>query len=146
MLRVRAFKAEDLVNMDYQGKQEMELGSLIGGGEALYRQLEGVHSGTYVSDAGRPIVCAGLVPVARGRYEAWAVFEEDIGLFMPGIVREMKKWLASYRGCRVQASVQADFAEAHRLMRILGFDLEAPLMVDYFGRGLHAALYAKVDR
>lgn len=144
MLRVRPFKAGDLLDLEYQGKQLLEREGMLSWGAAMYRELEGVHSSTYLDKDGKPIVCAGVIPLSRGRYEAWAIFEEGNSQSFTGIVRAIKHHISSYKGCRIQAAVQAEFAQAHRLMRMLGFALEANLMVDYFGRGLHGALYAKV--
>lgn len=74
----------------------------------------------------RPVACYGIRPIWDGRGEAWALFDRYLARdHMLTIVRDMRFMLHSAKEFRrIEATVEADYEEGHRLMRAVGFEIE----------------------
>lgn len=110
--------------------------------------------GKYLKDAGpcftaevdnRILVCSGLVNIWENRAQAWALMSADAGQHFVRIFRAIRSFLELQDTRRIEATVDADFEQGHRLMRMLGFQLETPEpMRAYLPDGRDCCLYGMV--
>jgi hypothetical protein len=110
--------------------------------------------GKYLKDAGpcftaaqdgRVLVCSGLVNLWENRAQAWALMSDDAGRHFIRIYRAIRSFLELQDTRRIEATVDANFEQGHRLMRILGFRLETPEpMLAYLPDGRACSLYSRV--
>lgn len=87
--------------------------------------------------------CLGLIEHWAGRAEAWAMLGAASRPVMPAMHKAVLQFLDKSPFQRIDAAVPADFDAAHRWVRMLGFECEAPLMRGYLPGGKDAALYAR---
>jgi hypothetical protein len=93
----------------------------------------------------RVLVCSGLVNVWENRAIAWALMSADAGRSFVRIFRAIRSFLDLQDIRRIEATVDANFDQGHRLMRMLGFTLETPEpMRSYLPDGRDCHLYARV--
>ena len=121
-MRVEPFKVEHLQQMDVQEAQRYLLPHVNWDG---VRQLENAWAKT-VFDGERVLLCGGLVPLAGSRAVVWAYFSEAAGTRMLRLVRATRAFLTDAPFRRIEAFVDVDFWAGHRLVRLLGFELETP--------------------
>lgn len=121
-MRVEPFRVEHLQRMDVQDAQRYLLPYVNWDG---VKQLENEWAKT-VFDGERAVLCGGLAPVGGGRAVVWAYFSESAGVRMTWLVRGIKAFLKAAPFRRIEAFVDADFWAGHRLVRLLGFELETP--------------------
>lgn len=141
MIEVVKFKHKHIKSIEQQDNDLIELSSF---NYESYRHLENNrYSYTILSD-GRPVCCIGVVEYWKGRGEIWAVIDRNIGSAFVGAVKAMKRMLNLCDLSRLEATVIADFEQGHRLVKLFGFELEAPLMRKYGVTGLNHSLYARV--
>lgn len=95
--------------------------------------LEGQNSWTAVVD-GEVVIIAGTIEHWKGRHQAWAYFARNTGPHMLAATRAVKKNLLGVRG-RVEFTVRKDFEKGQRWARLLGFEVETPLMKGYGPEG-----------
>lgn len=93
---------------------------------------------------GVPVACGGLIMQWPGRYQAWMVLNEDTGRYMRWLTRAVQARLAMTKG-RVEATVRADFDKGHRWVRLLGFEVEAPLLRRYGPEGEDHVGYVRIE-
>lgn len=115
---------------------------------AAHGELDALREGPaftgYDAD-GRVLGCAGVLPYWSGRGEAWALL--DHALVKPhfrAIHLAVRRFLTIVPLRRIEASVDAGFANGHRWVRALGFTLEAASRPGYRPDGGDCALYALV--
>jgi hypothetical protein len=89
------------------------------------------------------IICSGIVHVWENRAQAWALISGDAGQHFVRIFRAMRSFLELQDTRRIEATVDPDFEQGHRLMRMLGFQHEG-LMRAYLTDGRDACLYGRV--
>lgn len=89
-------------------------------------QIEGQNSWTGVID-GEPVACAGTIFQWPGRHTAWAYMGRNTGPHMRWITKAVLNNLAVVKG-RIELTVRADFPMGQRWARMLGFEVETPLM------------------
>lgn len=94
--------------------------------------------------SGKIVACAGLADMWQGRAEAWALISEDCKEHFLALHNTVKNFLESCEIKRIEAVVDFSFAEGHRWIRALGFELEALEMKAYRPNGSSASLYARV--
>lgn len=139
-MKVIPFKREHLRNMILQQRQRgMEL--LLN--DELYAVMENPASFTGI-DGDEVLVCAGVLEVAPGRGQAWAYVSDNVGSRMTEITYAARRYfqIAPYR--RIEADVDCNFEAAHRWVRLLGFEMEAPRRKSFTPDGRDCALYARV--
>lgn len=100
---------------------------------AILQVLERQNSWTGVVD-GEPMACAGTVEQWPGRYVAWAHLSRASGPHMGWITRQVRKNLEGVKG-RVELTVRADFPAGLRWARLLGFEIETPILRRYGPEG-----------
>lgn len=135
---VVAYRWEHLAGMTFQASQKH-----YAIGEA---QAKGVDNGlawTGLFD-GRPIACAGLVPIWPGRYEAWAFFCEDFPtVVFPAIHAAAIRRMNKLRARRIETPLDPTAPNAARWARLLGFEIEGT-MRGYAPDGRDMLLAARV--
>lgn len=90
-----------------------------------------------------PIAVAGLIEHWAGRWMAWCILSEDARRHLFALTKIARQHLALIAEDRVEASVDCDFSEGHRWLKLLGFECETPRAKHYSGNTDYA-LYAKV--
>ncbi len=88
--------------------------------------------------------CCGLIEFWPGRTECWAMIDQEAGDSFIRIVRAMKKFFDEVDCQRIEATVICDFEPGHRLVKLLGFELEAFKMRKYGVTGFDYSLYSRV--
>lgn len=133
------FKAEHVYEIEPQDAQAnvppMSLEQL--------HALEGAYAVTLL-EGGKPLICCGAAEVWNGRALVWSLLDSrvDAKLF-PKIFTLARAFIESLPFNRLEATVECNFENGHRLVRALGFDCQAPVMEDFYAGRSHA-LYARV--
>ncbi len=105
--------------------------------------LERCNTWTGVVD-GDPIAVAGTMQLWPGRHMAWAHMSLDTGPHMLWITQETLKRLKDVQG-RIELTVRSSFAAGHRWAKMLGFEVEAPLMRGYGPAGEDHIGYVRIN-
>jgi hypothetical protein len=141
MIRLAPFRVEHWRRIKLQPEQENMLGFLS---DYEVQQLETTDAFTAFAED-RIIAIAGVVPLSPRRGHAWALMSSEAGRHMLPITRAINRfWNINYDYHRVEMAVKCSFEEGHRWARILGFELEAPLMKRYDPQGEDYSLYARI--
>lgn len=109
----------------------------------LRKQIAGQNSWTGVVD-GDPVACAGTVEHWPGRHLAWAYMTPGTKAHMRWITEAVKDNLATVKG-RIEVAVKADYLPGHKWARILGFEVEAPLMRQWGPDGADYTGYVRIN-
>lgn len=96
-----------------------------------------------LTDGSSVAMCAGLVNMWENRAQAWSLMSAHAGRHMLKIARIMRGFLDLQDIRRIEAVVDADFVQGHRLIQILGFEREG-LMRAYLPDGRDTVLYSRV--
>lgn len=141
-MKIEPFKPEHLASLILQPSQACMQAALS---DPAYHAELARHEAYTALDGDRVIACAGVVKLWPGRAQAWALIAIDIG---PDLMRSVhfavKRFLTAHRG-RLEMNVAADFENAHRWARALGFKCETPEgMEQYLPEGGSAFLYSRV--
>lgn len=94
-------------------------------------------------DGDEVIVCSGVVNMWENRAQAWALISAGAGQHFVRIFRAMRSFLDLQDTRRIEATVDANFMQGHRLMRMLGFEYEG-MMHAYLPDGRDCCLYGRV--
>lgn len=89
---------------------------------------------------------AGVIQYWPGRGEAWAVLDKTSREKFLAMHNCVKRYLDICDLNRVEATVAIDYPEGHRWMKLLGFEVEAPIMKAYRPDGKDCVLYARVGK
>ena len=138
-MTVIPFKKEHLDRMILQERQK---GLEYLETDELFALLEGQDSYTVMDDD--VLCCAGVVKLNEGRGVAWAYLADDLGARMVGVTRAVKRYLGIANFHRIEMHVDCDFKEAHRWVRMLGFEMECERMKAFTPDKRDCALYAMV--
>lgn len=114
----------------------------MGKDKATLALLEKHNTWTGVVD-GSPIAVAGTMQLWSGRHMAWAHMSLDTGPHMVWITKETLTRLEQIRG-RIELTVLKDFAAGHRWAKLLGFEVESPLMRGYNPDGSDSVGYVRI--
>lgn len=87
--------------------------------------------------------CAGLSKQWDNRAIAWALLSSNIGREFIRIHRAVERYLAIADFKRIEAFVDANFAEGHRWIKMLCFEREG-YMRSFSPSGNDAVLYARI--
>lgn len=140
---VTAFRPEHLKALQLQPSQAAFSLEIVKPGYAEMLQ-EGGPAFT-AKDGDNVIACAGVAEVWTGRAMAWALISEQAGRHFLGIHRAVDGFLKQAQYRRIEATVDDGFDQAHRWMRMLGFQCETPDgMPGFLPDGGRSFLYAKV--
>lgn len=92
---------------------------------------------------GQIVGIAGVVPVWEGRAFAWSYLDVTAALHMLALTRAVRSYLDTLPVNRIEMTVICGFEAGHRWAKMLGFELEAPIMRE-FHPGVDCSLYARV--
>lgn len=92
---------------------------------------------------GQTIFCAGVARQWDNRGAAWSMIGRDAGAHFVQIHRAVRRFLDLCDIRRIEAYVDADFAEGHRWMQMLGFEREGRMRA-FLPLGNDCDLYARV--
>lgn len=76
------------------------------------------------------VACGGAVEVWPGRHNAWCYMTDPAMRHIRGITGKAREVLALPKG-RIECTVRVDFEPGHKWMKILGFEVETPLLKAY---------------
>lgn len=107
-------------------------------------ELEKQNSWTAVLD-GAPVACGGTLLQWPGRHQAWMYMNEGTGPHMLPLTKAVARALGGVKG-RVEFTVRADFAQGHRWARLLGFEVETPLLKGYGPEGEDHVGYVRFNK
>lgn len=96
-----------------------------------------------LTDGETVAMCAGLVRMWETRAQAWSLMSAHAGRRMIRVVRIMKGLIDLQAERRIEAVVDEEFEQGHRLIRMLGFVKEG-VMRAYLPDGGSVAMYARV--
>lgn len=123
------------------GEESLQ-GSMPMGVETLM-ELERQNSWTAVHD-GSPLACGGTIQQWRGRHVAWMYLTAKTGPHMGFITRAVKSALEKVEG-RVELTVRQDFDKGHRWAKLLGFQVETPVLEAYGPDGENHVGYVRMN-
>lgn len=141
MISFGPFKAAHVAQLDVQPAQRSMLAHLQ---PAILHVLEDQWSSTVFKN-GRPVLCGGVIEQWPGNAILWSFMGSSLtpGEFLV-VHRLVVSFVNSLPFRRVEMHVDADFPQAHRWARLLGFVCEAPRMRAFLVDGRDGALYARV--
>lgn len=93
---------------------------------------------------GEVLGCAGIVHVWEGRAYAWALMSAIAGRHFISVFRAISRFLELQSIKRIEAVVQSDFEQGHRMIKMLGFSFEGELKA-YLPNGADCAIYGRVS-
>lgn len=99
---------------------------------------------TILDEAGRILACGGIFEMYPGRGHAWAFFDAKRRDKFLLCHRVLRRFLNNCPYRRVEATVDCNFRAGHRLVKALGFELEAKIMKAYSPYGSDQAMYARI--
>lgn len=94
-------------------------------------------------DGERVVCCGGVLELNEGRYLAVILFSKHAGKYMREIVRTFSRFYEEFQYNRIEAISACDLVPAHKFLRLLGFECEAPRMRN-FHAGRDYALFARI--
>lgn len=142
MINVEPFHPDDFGAMTVQAAQRQLCGSAadrvaLGQQYALMGPCFTIRDG-----AGGPVLfCGGAGVTHPGYATLWSAFDQDAGRHLRAIDRCTRRFLNTLPHVRIDTIVRADHEEGHRWMQMLGFELEGPVLNDYFEDGAGACIY-----
>lgn len=92
----------------------------------------------------RPVAAAGIIELHSRCALGWAMLGADAGPYLRPITRAVRNALDISPFPRIEMRVAYEFEEGHRWAKLLGFEVEAPLMRKSGVRGEDETLYARV--
>jgi hypothetical protein len=95
-------------------------------------------------DGDEVLLVGGIIQAWEGRGIAWCFLAHNIGPRFTAVHRHVKRYFELQDFARLEAQVQMYFTQAHRWMKMLGFELECPRARAFFPDGSDAAFYVKV--
>lgn len=105
--------------------------------------LKNSGSGFTLATSDKVIACAGIAHMWENRGHAWALISADAGHYFTRIFRAMRTFLDMQDTRRIEATVDIDFEQGHRLMKMLRFEYEG-VMRAYLPNGQSCALYGRI--
>ena len=110
---------------------------------AQCRYLQTQNSWTLLADT-EPVACGGTMEMWPGRHQVWVYTTPTAGRCMVRISRLAKLIIEPIVG-RIESTVRADFKQGHRWAKMMGFEVEAPLMRGYSPRGEDHVGYVRIQ-
>lgn len=95
---------------------------------------------------GEILFCGGIVPKWEGCGGLWSILAGNQQTKFQIVHKRVKKFFDEVKIRRLEATVALDFPEAHRWVKLLGFECEAPILKGFYRDGKDAALYARVRK
>lgn len=83
---------------------------------------------------GDPLMCGGTLEQWPGRHMAWAYLNKNTGRHMYVVTKLASEYVRRAKG-RIEFTVREDYEKGHRWARMLGFEVETPLLRAYGPEG-----------
>jgi hypothetical protein len=141
MIRVVKMKPHHLQELRLQPMQEGLSATITD--DAYAQSLAETDYAFAVLAGGKVIACAGCLEMWENRAYAWSMISKDAGPHFFGFLRVVDGFLKQAPWRRIEAAVQSDFAQAHRMIRLLGFEFEGRMRA-FSVDGVDNDLYARV--
>ena len=137
MIKIREFKHEDLYNITAQEAQKRETG--------LFDPLNKSEAYTIFDSETSIIICILVfTPITEERYVVGALTSAYAGPYFVGLRKIVFTFLDEYyKVPRLECVVHAKFEQGHRLVKLLGFQLEGTLRK--FQNGEDYCLYTRIN-
>ena len=135
MIRIKAFVQEDLQKIEAQPAQKVETG--------LFDPMTKSEAYTIYDDKDNFVICILVfTPISEERCVIGALLSAYSGKYFVGLRRIVYRFLEVYNFTRLECMVKSSFAQGHRLVKLLGFELEGTLKK--FCKGEDYCIYARV--
>lgn len=123
----------------------MGRGDAVGGGFLTPEMLIALEAGqSWTGEAdGVAVACGGLVEQWPGRYTAWVFMNQDARRHMLAITRAVRSVMGAVKG-RIEMTVRCDFAAGHRWAKMLGFEVETPVLKAFGPEGEDHVGYVRI--
>lgn len=141
MIRIASMRPEHVAGFCLQPRQAILAGNLSDPAyvDALVRS--GNAFTALLGD--RAIAFGGCLELWPDRAYIWSLIGEDAGPHMRTLVRAAAGYLKVAKWRRVEAAVASDFKAGHRMVRLLGFELEGRMKA-FSPDGVDHDLYARL--
>lgn len=93
---------------------------------------------------GRPVACGGVLQQWPGRYSGWAFLNPSSARHMVAVTRGTRNLLDALVG-RIEMTVRVDFHAGHRWAKMLGFEIETPLLRAFGPEGEDHVGYVRLN-
>lgn len=108
------------------------------------RSLEGAYAVTLMED-GMPALCAGALVYWANRALVWSVISDRVNKDnMLSVHMLAAQFIEGLPFRRLEASVDVGFEQGHRWMKMLGFEVEAPLQRAFQVDGADCVGYVRI--
>lgn len=141
MIRIVKMKPHHLRELRLQPMQE-SLSTTIAD-ENYAESLANTDYAFAVLAGDKVVACAGCIEMWENRAFAWSLISKDAQPHFFGFIRAVDGFLKQAPWRRIEAAVQCDFEQAHRMIRLLGFEFEGRMRA-FSADGLDNDLYARV--
>ena len=98
--------------------------------EATLKLVEDAENSWTLVHGADPVACGGTTQAWPGRHLAWMLISKLAAPHMLAITRRVKAGLEGLKG-RIELTVRHDFQAGHRWAKMLGFEVETPLLAAY---------------
>jgi RimJ/RimL family protein N-acetyltransferase len=139
-MNVVPYKAEHLLAMQLQPGQAHYSSWVT---EEYAKSLESQYAFTALVED-YPMLVGGVVELWENRALLWSFIDRQAGKHFVGIHRGVLQFLDMLPYRRIEAECDCDFAQGHRWLKKLGFELEAKRMRAFRVDGGDSALYSRV--
>lgn len=141
MVEVVPFKAEHIVWLKDRG---MVSWAPKGVSVESLQHLERSFFSLSVVEKDSVIACGGVIEQWPGRGISWAFLNTKMGTKMVRCHRLVKRYFDICPLRRVEATVEVGFEAGHRWVRLLGFELETPIMKAFGPKGEDHSMYVRL--
>lgn len=141
MITLKPLCASDLERLEVQAWQQLTEFELT----PEYREyLETCTASGYSLWAGETIIAAGGVcEIHEHRGEVWMLLSEDCGPHFIAVNRIVRRFVASLAYKRLETTCEVAWPEAHRWLKLLGFDKECTAR-GYMPDGRDIDIYVRI--
>ena len=139
-MQVVSFRAEHFWALDVQDAQ---LSEKLHAKPAYLEALQYQYSFT-ILDGDEPLACLGCVEIFPTRGAVWAYVSKRAGAKFRTVHKLAQRIIEDVPHNRLETEVDYGFAQGHRWMQMLGFNVEAPRLRCARPDGSDATLYVKV--
>lgn len=144
MIGIEGLTPKHLRTLELQDSQT-SFSELISNPEEYVRMVCQQGQAFAVVADGETMVIAGLIEMWEGRSLMWSLMSKNAGKHMRYILKATERMITTFGARRVESTVDCDFKQGHRFMRLLGFQMEAERMKSYEPDGRDCALYARIQ-
>lgn len=137
---VRPFSRRDLFALLADGVAEG--GQQPDFNEGTLRVMETSNSWTLLAD-GKVTICGGTFVLWPGRHQGWTYLNAHTGRHMLSTTRKVKELMKLAGPGRIEMTVRADFTKGHRWAKMIGFEVETPVLRAFGPEGEDHVGYVK---